>query len=229
MSGTRHTGAASNDSSDEGRHRERMVVGTPGRAWPNELISGTDPVVRLRPIRASDARAWREVRRRNAVWLAQWDATAPPGSDARPTSFRALVRRLQKAGRRGTNFPFALEVDGVFAGQVSVNNIVRGSAQFASIGYWIDQRYAGRGVVPRAVAMTIDHCFFVAGLHRIEVCIRPENTNSLRVVEKLGIAEVGYAPYFLHIDGEWRDHRIYAVTREQAPRGVLIRLDEPAG
>jgi [ribosomal protein S5]-alanine N-acetyltransferase len=204
-----------------------MITSTPGRAWPNILTSGTDPVVTLRPVRRSDARAWRDARRRNATWLSPWDATVPPGGDARPTTFPALVRRLAKAARSGTTYPFVIEVDGRFAGQVSINNIVRGSAQFASVGYWIDQEFAGRGVIPRAVAMVIDHCFFVAGLHRVEICIRPENTNSLRVVEKLGIREIGYAPLFLHIDGEWRDHRIFAVTREEAPRGVLVRLESP--
>lgn len=209
--------------------RERMIVGVPGRAWPNELISGTDPVVRLRPIARSDARAWRSARRRNATWLGPWDATAPPGSDARPTSFRALVKRLRRAARRGTTYPFVVEVDGVFAGQVSVNNIVRGSAQFASVGYWIDQEFAGRGVIPRAVAMVIDHCFFLGGLHRIEICIRPENSNSLRVVEKLGIREIGYAPKFLHIDGAWRDHRLYAITVEECPGGMEARLESGRG
>ena len=153
----------------------------------------------------------------------------PAGGDARPTTFSALVRRLAKAARRGTTYPFVLEVDGRFAGQVSINNIVRGSAQFASVGYWIDQEFAGRGVMPRAVAMAIDHCFFTARLHRLEICIRPENTNSLRVVEKLGIREIGYAPRFLHIDGDWRDHRIFAVTKEEAPRGLLARLEETGG
>ena len=101
---------------------------------------------------------------------------------------------------------------------------MRGSAQFASMGYWLDREFAGRGVMPRAVAMAIDHCFFTAGLHRIEIAIRPENSNSLRVVEKLGIREVGFAPRFLHIDGAWRDHRIYAVTVEECPDGMLARL-----
>ncbi|WP_220794455.1 GNAT family N-acetyltransferase [Nocardioides pelophilus] len=206
-----------------------MITSTPGQAWPNRLMSGTDPVVTLRPIRRSDARVWRAVRRRNQVWLSPWDATVPPGADARPTTFGTLVRRLAKAARRGTTYPFVIEVDGRFAGQVSINNIVRGSAQFASVGYWIDQEYAGRGVMPRAVAMAVDHCFFTAKLHRLEVCIRPENTNSLRVVEKLGIREIGYAPRFLHIDGEWRDHRIFAITREEAPRGLLARLEESGG
>ncbi|WP_246160441.1 GNAT family N-acetyltransferase [Nocardioides humilatus] len=209
--------------------RERMIVSSEGRAWPNQLMSGTDPVVTLRPIRRSDARAWRDTRRRNLAWLSQWDATVPPGGEGRPTTFPALVRRLTRAARRGTTYPFVLEVDGHFAGQVSVNNIVRGSAQFASIGYWIDQKYAGRGVMPRAVAMAVDHCFFNAKLHRLEICIRPENSNSLRVVEKLGIREVGYAPGFLHIDGGWRDHRIFAITKEEAPKGLLARLEEWGG
>lgn len=171
----------------------------------------------LRPIEIGDAARWREVRERNAAWLKPWDATLPPGGGPRPPSFRAVVRRLRAFARRGTALPLVIEVDGRFAGQVSVNNIVRGSAQFASIGYWIDGDLAGRGIVPRAVAMTIDHCFGPVGLHRVEIAVRPENTNSLRVVEKLGLREVGYAPRFLHIDGAWRDHRLFAVTVEEWP------------
>jgi ribosomal-protein-alanine N-acetyltransferase len=181
--------------------------------------------VTLRPLSSSDARAWRDARRRNAAWLVPWDATVPPGADARPSTFRSLVRRLHRQARAGTTYPFAIEVDGRFAGQVTVNNVVRGSAQFASVGYWIDQQYAGRGVMPRAVAMVIDHSFTEARLHRIEIAIRPENSNSLRVVEKLGLREVGYAPRFLHIDGAWRDHRIYAITVEECPGGLLARFE----
>jgi ribosomal-protein-alanine N-acetyltransferase len=189
--------------------------------WPATLHHGA---VTLRPLRYRDARAWRAVRRRNAAWLQPWEATVPPGGSERPATFRALVTRMHRQAREGLGMPFAIEVDGRFAGQITVNNIVRGSAQFASVGYWLSQDFAGRGVMPRAVAMVIDHCFSTAGLHRIEVAIRPENSNSLRVVEKLGIREVGYAPKYLHIDGAWRDHRIFAITREECPDGLLARL-----
>jgi ribosomal-protein-alanine N-acetyltransferase len=181
--------------------------------------------VRLRPIAQKDRDVWRRVRQANSAWLSRWDATAPSHSHAQPRSFSSMVRQMRSEARAGRQLPFVVELEGRFVGQVTVSNIVRGSAQFASIGYWIDKAYAGRGITPRAVALVIDHCFGPVGLHRVEVAIRPENTSSLRVVEKLGINEVGFAPKFLHIDGDWRDHRLFAITKEEVPMGLLHRLE----
>jgi [ribosomal protein S5]-alanine N-acetyltransferase len=44
------------------------------------------------------------------------------------------------------------------------------------------------------------------------------------VVEKLGFTEVGYAPGYLHIDGDWRDHRLFAITVEECEGGMLRRF-----
>ena len=199
-----------------------MIPTSAARGWPVHLTHGT---VAVRPLEVADADAWREVRSRNGAWLTQWDATLPPGETTPVGNYTQVVRRLRRLARKGQAMPFAIDVAGRFSGQVSVNNIVRGSAQFASIGYWLDRSVAGRGVMPIAVAMVIDHCFTAAGLHRIEINIRPENSNSLRVVEKLGLHEVGFAPRFLHINGEWCDHRIFAITAEDCPEGLLSRVD----
>jgi [ribosomal protein S5]-alanine N-acetyltransferase len=192
-----------------------------GHPWQVELRSGR---VGLRPLHVDDAEAWNEVRRRNAEWLRPWEATVPPGDTAAPRSFRALVRDLRRQARDRRALPFAVTVDDVFAGQVTVTNIVGGSARWAQVGYWVDRRYAGQNVIPTAVALVVDYCLLELKLHRIEVAIRPENAASLRVVEKLGFTEVGYAPRYLHIDGEWRDHRLFAVTTEECPGGLLRRL-----
>jgi ribosomal-protein-alanine N-acetyltransferase len=189
--------------------------------WPAVL---QDHEITLRPIERADTRGWELARQRSAAWLSPWDATHPPGTPGRPRTYAGVIRQLRAAAAQGFALPFALDVDGEFVGQVSVNNIVRGSAQFGSVGYWIDEAYAGRGIVPRAVALVIDHCLTTAGLHRIEICVRPENSNSLRVVEKLGLREIGFAPNYLHIDGEWRDHRLYAITVEELGDGLLNRL-----
>jgi ribosomal-protein-alanine N-acetyltransferase len=62
------------------------------------------------------------------------------------------------------------------------------------------------------------------GLHRVEIDIRPENLPSLRVVEKLGLRQEGLKERFIHIDGAWRDHKIFAITAEEKKGSMLNRL-----
>jgi ribosomal-protein-alanine N-acetyltransferase len=57
----------------------------------------------------------------------------------------------------------------------------------------------------------------------MEICIRPENAPSLRVVEKLGFRYEGLRRRFIHINGEWRDHFAFALVAEEVPQGVLRR------
>ena len=188
--------------------------------WPSRLREGR---IELRPLRLRDATAWREVRTRNARWLRPWEATLPLAEHDAPTTYGAMVRRLRAEAREGRSLPFALTVDGAFAGQVTIGGIARGSLLSAYIGYWIDQRVAGRGIMPTAVAMATDHCFREVGLHRVEINIRPENTASLRVVEKLGFRAEGLRERYLHIDGDWRDHLTFALCAEDVPEGLLSR------
>ena len=191
--------------------------------WPVELSDGP---VGLRPLRFRDARAWTEVRARNAEWLRPWEATPPPPAPPFAMSFRQMVRLYAAQGRADDGLPWAVTYDGRVVGQLNVSNIVWGSARMGTVGYWVDAAVAGRGVIPTALALAVDHCFFTAGLHRIEVNIRPENRASLRVVEKLGFREEGLRPRFLHIDGGWRDHRSFALTVEDVPGGLLQRWRE---
>jgi [ribosomal protein S5]-alanine N-acetyltransferase len=120
--------------------------------------------------------------------------------------------------------PFVVTFDDLMVGQLTVSSITWGSARWAQMGYWVDEGHAGRGIIPTAVAMACDHCFRALALHRIEIAIRPENVASLRVVEKLGFSRIGLARRYLHINGMWRDHELFALTVEDVPGGVLNRF-----
>ncbi|MBW8087126.1 GNAT family N-acetyltransferase [Streptomyces hygroscopicus subsp. hygroscopicus] len=192
--------------------------------WPVVLADG-DTV--LRPIKLRDQRAWREVNQRNREWLRPWEATIPPPPPGGPVThrptYRQMVRHLRAEAHAGRMLPFIIEYQGRLAGQLTVAGITWGSMCSGHIGYWIDQAVAGRGVMPTSVALAVDHCFRAIGLHRIEVCIRPENLPSRRVVEKLGFRQEGLRPRYLHIDGAWRDHLVYALTVEELSEGLLER------
>lgn len=196
------------------------------RGWPVSLEDGR---VGLRPLRMRDASAWSEVRIRNEQWLSPWEGrpeAQPPATWAdrhSPVVFTAMLHNVRKESRAGRTLPLAVTYDGRLAGQVTASNVVRGAFDSTSVGYWVDGALAGRGVLPTALAMLVDHCFQSVGLHRIEANIRPENTASRRVVEKLGFREEAMHLRYLFIDGAWRDHLSFAVTREDVPEGMLRR------
>ncbi|WP_042412711.1 GNAT family N-acetyltransferase [Streptacidiphilus anmyonensis] len=183
--------------------------------------------VGLRPIKVRDQRAWQDVSRRNRDWLRRWEATVPPPPPGHPQNprptYRQMVRFLRSEANAGRMLPFVVTYEGELVGQLTVGGITWGSMCSANIGYWVDQDHAGRGIIPAAVALATDYCFRTMGLHRIEVCIRPENLPSRRVVEKLRFREEGLRPRYLHIDGGWRDHLVYALTADEVPEGMLAR------
>jgi ribosomal-protein-alanine N-acetyltransferase len=194
------------------------------RSWPVTLRDDSPRgSVVLRPLRRRDSHAWLRLRQENRAWLEPWEATSPAYRAEPAATFAEYVRALTQQARAGTALPFAVELDGALVGQLTVSSIAYGSLCSASIGYWVSRDVAGRGVIPTAVAMATDYCFAVLGLHRIEVNIRPENERSLRVVEKLGFRDEGLRRRYLHIQGEWRDHRTFALTTEDVPGGLLAR------
>ncbi len=201
--------------------------------WPVIL---TDPHgdVMLRPYKRSDARPWSRCRIANESWLSVWEPTPTAGTWAdlnSPAAFRLICKELKRVANAGGAMPWAvcLTTPGFrreqFVGQITLGNIVRRAFCSAYAGYWVDSRVAGRGVIPTALALAVDHAFVAGGLHRIEVNIRPENKSSRRVVEKLGFREEAYHAKYLHIDGAWRDHVGYALTTEDvsAEGGLLAR------
>jgi len=192
--------------------------------WPVTL---TDGDLTLRPFRGRDRRAWTRLRQTNAGWLKEWDATLPPEAEPGrelPATFGAMIGVLRREARAGRALPWAVVFRGELVGQLTVAGIALGSLRSGSLGYWISHTHAGRGLMPRAVAMACDYCVDELGLHRIEISIRPENRASLRVVEKLGLRCEGLRERYLHINGDWRDHVTYVYVAGDAADGLRLRL-----
>ena len=171
----------------------------------------------LRPLRLRDKKAWDEVREVNREWLTPWEATRPVIDSSLPLpSYFQMVMQHRREGRevRTISLGIWLRNSGSrkrksrekFVGQITMGGIVFGAMRGAYIGYWIDQRYANRGYITRAVKLLTEFGFKKLSLHRIEIAMRPENEASKKVAEKAGYKFEGIRSAYLHIDGAWRDH-----------------------
>jgi ribosomal-protein-alanine N-acetyltransferase len=172
----------------------------------------------LRPLVPQDFTGWSEVRRRNGDWLTLWEPLKLPHHPDPETNREVFAARCGARDRErlaGSQHAFGIFVDGAFAGEINLNNVVRGAFQSATIGYWIDKARAGRSLMSEAVVVLAQFAFEELGLHRIEVCIIPRNHNSRRVMEKLQLREEGVAERFLEINGVWENHVRYGFTREE--------------
>jgi len=197
--------------------------------WPArpDMLTVRAGVVGLRPVRLRDGAAWSTIRTRDERHLSPWEPTMPGGWARRNAAAEWPGRwvQLRSAARRGVALPFAVTLDGRFVGHVMVGNVLREPLLSAYVGYWVDSTVVGGGVITAAVALAIDHCFDVVGLHRLEATVRPENGASIRVLEKLGFRQEGLFRRYLDIDGAWRDHYCYAMTAdEMPPNGAAGRL-----
>lgn len=187
---------------------------------PKVVLQDGDLCVRL--LRMSDVRLLERALLDNRRWLEPWEASDPRGKVKRST--KELARLLLLQAKAGDAVPFVMEYRGQIIGQITLSNVVHGSLSEASLGYWIAQAHSSRGFTSTAVALVVDYCFHEMGLHRVEVCVRPENAPSLKVVEKVGFRYEGLRQKYIFIDGAWRDHLCFVLLMEDVPEGALTRL-----
>ena len=180
------------------------------------LVNGD---VKLRVAKMRDSKQLEKLILGNRPWLRPWEATNPeaPNSFDVRGQLRGLLRQLDDQ----SGMPLVIEVQGRVQGQLNVANVMYGSVSSAVLGYWVSPEVAGKGVMPISVALVTDYLMDQVGLHRVEINVRPENTASLRVIQKLGFRYEGLKQRYIHINGDWRDHYVFAITKEELPAGLL--------
>lgn len=195
----------------------RSVFGFLSRQTTAEEIAGPEHYFRLP--RNSDYKAWYALRSESRSFLERWEPAWE--SDAlTEAAFRNRVIRSNQEFASGIALPlllFSRRTDDLLGG-LTIGHIRRGASQSCMIGYWMGERYAGRGHMSAAVNVTVQHIFQRLNLHRIEAACIPENERSIRLLEKAGFQREGYMQDYLKIRGEWRDHLLYALIANKNTR-----------
>ena len=167
--------------------------------------------VHLRPPKWADFDAWVNLRQANETFLTPWEPDWDPDHLNR-NSYKMRLGSYKRMITEGKGYPFHIfrDSDKALIGACNITQIQRLPAQSAHLGYWIGEAYSRQGYARAAVRAAIRFCFDDLGLHRINAAVQSSNEPSVNLLSALGFTKEGAARGYLKINGEWRDHDIYA-------------------
>jgi len=189
-----------------------------------DYILSSDRVL-MRPPLLSDWVEWRRVRGANKNFLTPFEGVWPESCLSGEFYKMRLRHQVEewKAEQKNFFLIFKKDEDGVMHGSdgareliggMNINDITRGIAQFASLGYWISQDYEGQGYMSEALHLTIKYCFEFVKLHRIHASCLLHNERSRKLLLRFGFKEEGLAEKYLQVNGRWQDHVLFGLPIE---------------
>lgn len=171
-----------------------------------------DADLRLEVLGAEHAAELHAVVAMNRAYLARTLPWASEASSLEDTQeFVALRRRFFKHRRA---LPLALIFRGAIVGGVGLD-VVDPLTRTGELGYWLDERHQGLGLMTRAVSAVLEVAFVRGRMHRIELMTTPQNVKSCALAERLQFTFEGTKREAGLLNGAWVDLRLYSLLREE--------------
>ena len=117
----------------------------------------------------------------------------------------------------GVRWAIRLQKDGLLAGTCGVNQFNK-IDRSAIVGYELLPEYWGQGIVSRALKKVCSLCFsgrLETPVNRIEASVLPENTSSIRVLEKNGFCFEGLLREKAYWGEQFHDMELYALLARE--------------
>jgi ribosomal-protein-alanine N-acetyltransferase len=168
----------------------------------------------LRSPDLDDFSQWADLRAASRSFLEPWEPTWSKFELTR-SAFRRRLQRYAIEKKDGKAFHFFMfdRLSNKLVGAINLNNVRRGVVQSCNMGYWTGEEFAGQGYMSDCVAAIIPFVFEDLALNRLEGAIIPGNDRSKKVLTKNNFTEEGLARDYLKINGHWRDHILFGMTR----------------
>jgi len=120
-----------------------------------------------------------------------------------------MADRLGTLRESGRLFPLLIVDRDTVVGGASLTNYDTFRDR-VELGYWLLSEGRGRGIATRVARALATHAFYV-GLQRVEAVVRPENTASIRVLERAGFTREGLMRSLLRHEGARADAYLYSL------------------
>ena len=170
------------------------------------------PGVEIRLFELRDAEPAFTVVERNRAYLREWlpwvDLTTAP------ENLRHFIVRVREQFETGRGPQALIWVNGEIVGSVGCHPIDWPNKN-CSIGYWIDEKCQGKGIMTRCAARLIDYLFADLGLHRVTIHCGTQNVKSCAIPERLGFTREGVIRQGEWVNDRWLDLVVWGLLESE--------------
>lgn len=131
-----------------------------------------------------------------------------------PDDVLAFIDGGLKQFAAGDGFHAGIWYQGNIAGVIGFHYFNRQNLS-TSIGYWLGQKYQGKGLMTKAVSAMVDYALNVEGLNRVEIRCATENHKSRAIPERLGFTQEGCLRDNECLYGRFVDHIVYSILKKE--------------
>ena len=138
------------------------------------------------------------------------------------SNFKQRVTFSKKIYQERRAIPVFIEKrkDNHLLGSIYVENIRKMPHASAEIGYWMGLLYRRQGLMYEALEAIITSLFKDEELSRLAALALPHNHASIALLEKLGFEREGLLKTVLEVNGQWADHFLYSLLRDDRFNGA---------
>ena len=176
------------------------------------LLIEVDKEIQLSSVQETFAPVYVDLAKENYDYLARW-LVWPPFTKTEK-DFGDFISRCKKDYESGNAIYFGVIYSGKLIGNIAYKFINK-ELKKVEIGYWIAEKYQGKGIISRACARLVEYAFTNLDMVKVEMCVASDNKPSRTVCERLGMTLEGVITNAEFIQGRILDHAIYGLHREE--------------
>ncbi len=137
----------------------------------------------------------------------------PPNEEFTKTLIVNAISDMTTFGKTNFWWTISLKESDEFIGEAGLN-LSQVKYKSGEIFYSLHPNFWKSGFATEAVETILHYAFVDLNLHRITAGVATENSNSIKLLERVGMQKEGRHRKILPIRGEWWDNYQYAILEE---------------
>lgn len=198
-----------------GKHHDMAIYYALADGWQSDTVTEFSyrvdehiEICLLQPHHAQDLYAVVDA---NRDYLRAW---LPWAKDATLESIEDFIESALQQYEDYDGLQCSILYDGEICGAIGYHYWDLGDGK-SEIGYWLAEKFTGKGIMTKAVRALVDYAFAVLELHRIEIGTAVGNRKSSAIPERLGFTHEGIIRSGTEVEGQLTDLNMYAILRHE--------------